>query len=102
MELFRDVSVEMESDKQVTSVKILPAFEMIVEHIKIQPTDSAIIRKMKTHAETYINENKHDILPHNYELWPFFHPDFKRLQGFKTIDKSTVMQSIEFSVGLHN
>lgn len=102
LKLFKNVSVELESDKNVTSVKILPAIEMIIDHIKIQQDDSPTIRKMKERAETYINDNKRDVLPKNYELWAFFHPNFKRLQGFKTIDKSVVMESIEFLVGLHN
>lgn len=102
LELFKNVSVELESDKQVTSVKILPAFEMIIDHITIKPNDSPTIRKMKIRAAAYIDEHKSEVLPDKYELWPFFHPNFKKLQGFKTVDKFTVMQNIEFLVGLNN
>lgn len=100
LKLFKNVSVELESDKQVTSVKILPAYEMIMDHIVICQNDSATIKNMKKRANDYINNNKEQVFPKGYEMWAFFHPNFKRLQGFKTIDKSIVMQQIEFDIGL--
>lgn len=100
LDLFKKISDELQSDKVVTSVKILPAFEMLVEHVKIQTNDSVIIRKMKNRATEYIDENKADVLPKNYELWTFFHPGFKHFQGFKTVDISIVMQTLELSISI--
>lgn len=96
--VFKNVSKELEGDKFITSVKILPAFEIIIEHLKIQASDSSIIKKMKTKGIDYIKANEQEVLPRNYELWPFFHPDFKRLHGFKTIEREIVMQRIELAI----
>lgn len=102
LKLFKTVSDELEADSEITCVKILPAMETILNHIKIHQNDSAIVKKMKTSAEKYIDENKKEVLPCNYELWTFFHPNFKRMHGFKSIDKDTVMQSIELAVQVHS
>lgn len=96
--VFKNCTKELESDKIVTSVKILPVVEIITEHIKVQTNDSAIIKKMKQKASNYIDRNKEQVLPKNYELWPFFHPVFKRLQAFKSIEKEAVMRTIELAI----
>lgn len=98
LDVFRSLTKELEQDQVATSVKILPAYEILIEHVKIKPNDSAIIKKMKLKGSQYIEENKHEVLPLNYELWAFFHPDYKRLQSFKSIDKAEVMVKIENAI----
>lgn len=100
LELFKKISDELQSDKVVTAVKILPAFEMLITHIQIKPNDSTLIKKMKNRASIYINANKDDVLPSNFKLWAFFNPDCKRLQQFKTIDKTSVMEELELSISI--
>lgn len=100
LEVFKDISVELESDKEITSVKILPAYETIIKHIEPTPNDSTIVKKMKSRAKIYIEQNMKEILPAKYQLWAFFNPKYKRLQSFKSIDKSTVVQQIEFEIDL--
>lgn len=102
LDLFKQISNELQSDTVVTTVKILPAYEMIIEHIKIKPSDSITIQTMKKRASDYIDANKDEVLPCNYELWAFFNPDFKRLQQFKTIDKIKVMDQIELAIDIMN
>lgn len=98
LSVFKKISVEIEGDQYVTRVHILPAMDIINEHIKINPTDSLIVQNMKKRAATYIAENKNEVLPLNHEIWPFFHPDFKRMEGFKSVDKVVVMNTIELAI----
>lgn len=98
LRVFRDISIQLESDKNVTSVDILPAYEKIMKQIEVDENDSLIIKKMKARAKVYIDDNIRDVLPANYEVWAFFNPKYKHLTAFKSIEKSEIMRRIESAV----
>lgn len=94
----KTLTVELESDQVVTSVKLLPAYEMLLDHLKFKDDDIKVVKEMKKIAAAYIEKDKHEVLPANFELWAFFHPNFKRLNRFKTIDKESIMDRIKTEV----
>lgn len=98
LEIFKDLIKEVEGDTYVTAVKILPVFESLHQHLITKNNDVTIIKKMKATGMKYFNENKHQVLPTECENWVFFHPQYKKLQNFKTIDTDTVMANIQMKV----
>lgn len=66
LELFKTLTIELESDTVVTSVKLLPAYEMLLDHVKHKAGDSTIVKGMKQIAASYIAGNKHEVIPSEF------------------------------------
>lgn len=98
LEIFKILTKEVEGDTYITAVKVLPVFESIYQSLIVKDSDVSIVKKMKEIGMRYFNENKHEVVPSECKNWVFFHPQFKKLTNFKTINKSVVMLSIKMQV----
>lgn len=95
---FKMLTTEVEGDTMVTAVKLLPIIELLQQHVAVDSEDPPIVRKMKLTSQKYIEENLDVVLPVNYGQWAFFQPQFKKLTGFKSINKENVLASIKLAI----
>lgn len=80
LEQFYSLTLELETDTDVTATKILPAHEVLMKHIQSQTIDNSTVRKMKLAAQKYTSDQ--NVMPPNAVVWTFFDPKFKRMQNF--------------------
>lgn len=93
LEPFYKITKELEYDEEVTATRILPCFELLINHLSILETDIAEVKEMKTATIAYFEKNK-DVLPGNYRLWAFFDPRYRHFNKFKTLNPFETMQSL--------
>lgn len=98
LEPYQFVSKETEGDKDVTCVKILPLIETILSHNHSNSNDSATVKSMKKLANTYIKSDILPSLPIDYKQWAFFHPAWKKMDSFKTVKHSDIVDQVKSSV----
>lgn len=102
LEIFRILTKEVEGDSYVTAVKVLPVIESLYQHLIVKSTDIALVKRMKEIGMSYFEENKDEIVPIHCKNWVFFHPQFKKLTNFKTVDKTAVIASIQMQIEMLN
>lgn len=85
LEPFYKITKELEYDTDVTVTKILPCFELLINHLSILETDIAEVKEMKTATMAYFEQNEY-VLPDNYRLWAFFDPRYRHFNKFKTLN----------------
>lgn len=102
LEIFCILTKEVEGDTYITAVKVLPVFESLYQHLIVKNNDLAIVKRMKQIGMDYFNDNKDEVVPLHCKNWVFFHPQFKKLTNFKTVDKSIVLASIQMQIEVMN
>lgn len=80
LEQFHLLTLELETDTEITASKILPTHEILLKHIQSEATDHSIVSKMKSSAQKYMSDQ--NVMPQNAAVWAFFDPKFKRMQQF--------------------
>lgn len=58
LEPFYKITKELEYDKEVTATRILPCFELLINHLSILETDIAEVKEMKTSTMAYFEKKQ--------------------------------------------
>lgn len=98
LKIYKSVGKETEGDLNVTCVKILPLIETIVAHNQPHIGDSKMLRQMRTTARNYIKSDVLPYLPKDYKLWSFFHPAWKKMDGFESVDRFEIVEQLKTSL----
>lgn len=98
LKIYKLLTNETEGDKYVNCVKILPCVETLRKHNIIQYNDHPTVKKMKDAATNYMENNVVHHLPKDYEMWAFFHPMWKRMNAFLSVNTDEIIKKITDSI----
>lgn len=89
---------EIEGDKEVNFVKILPCVQTLKSHNIVARNDHPTVKKMKQAAKSYIDGNVMHALPKDYEMWGFFDPALKQTSHFPDVNKNNIIKKVTDSI----
>lgn len=102
LEPFYSITKELEYDKEVTATKILPCYELLVEHLNSSNDDDIPeVKAMRKSALDYFNKDANDVFPKYYKYWTFFDPRCRNMNAFKTVIASEVLRGIRVFAESH-
>lgn len=98
LKIYKLMTQEIEGDKEVNFVKILPCIQTLQRHNTIAQTDHPTVIEMKEAAKLYFETNIVHALPKDYKMWGFFNPALKQMSCFPNIDKKDIIKTVTDSI----